>query len=458
MCFFYSKIRAQSPSAIVDARRDTVQLEFRHHAPVEKYDSVFHAVSSDTLKIVNKFILKFDSLRGVARLQPDSLKILNSDRIKEAFDKKVDSLKFTAQEEFFSTKLKINEKLSFPEQSGIDSITTDLPVTGQFPKVRLNSPDLNPDVNIPKDGLTIPDAQIPELNIPQTTPLELPKLDKVKVPENVTEVTDVINANKDVLDEAANMNTETIENLPEDLESKAAQLDEVQELQKQRDQMERYKDPMVMKEQALNKAKETAVNHFKGHEEELKAAMEEFAKVRAKIPDPDGVYDMMKKRSNPYKGKSFAERIQPGIALQVQKPNSIWLDINPYLLYKLSGRFYTGLGWNERLIYNTSDKNFEQRYRIYGARMNFQFKIKSNIWLKADAEDMNVWSPSGLADSGNRQWVWSFFGGMRNDFQLSKRLHGNIQVLYNLYNPDNRSPYANRLNVRFGLELIRKKQ
>lgn len=43
------------------------------------------------------------------------------------------------------------------------------------------------------------------------------------------------------------------------------------------DQAKRYFDPDVVKEEVLNKAKQEAVNHFLGHEEELKAGMQKLS-------------------------------------------------------------------------------------------------------------------------------------------------------------------------------------
>jgi len=57
-------------------------------------------------------------------------------------------------------------------------------------------------------------------------------------------------------------------------------------------------------------------------------------------------------------------------------------------------------------------------------------------------------------ETRRREWVWSSFAGIKNVFNLSPKWRGNVQVLYSLYNPDKRSPYANRLNLRFGFERV----
>jgi hypothetical protein len=61
------------------------------------------------------------------------------------------------------------------------------------------------------------------------------------------------------------------------------------------------------------------------------------------------------------------------------------------------------------------------------------------------------------ADIVGRAWVTSYFGGIKKDFQLTKSLKANVQLLYNLYNPEKKSPYTNRFNVRTGFEFPLKK-
>ena len=126
-------------------------------------------------------------------------------------------------------------------------------------------------------------------------------------------------------------------------------------------------------------------------------------------------------------------------------------------------RWTAGLGWNERFAYNFDHMKWRPIERIYGPRGSVHFRLKPNFILKADAEVMNTKLQNNQllpgTDASGRGWVWSYFGGMKKEFQFSKGVKGNVQILYNLYDPKDLSPYATRVNVRMGLEFgVREKE
>ena len=155
------------------------------------------------------------------------------------------------------------------------------------------------------------------------------------------------------------------------------------------------------------------------------------------------------------RGKPLIERLVPGFSFQIQSGSNILLDFNPYLGYKLNGRFILGFGWNERIAFNWDDKNFVGADRIYGGRSFLQFKVKEGLHLKVETEIMNAFVPSSRfkPEPGSREWVWSYFAGIKRDFRFSKNVMGNVQVLYNLYDPKHQSPYPTRFVIRMGFEF-----
>jgi hypothetical protein len=148
--------------------------------------------------------------------------------------------------------------------------------------------------------------------------------------------------------------------------------------------------------------------------------------------------------------------------LQIQKKNDLLLDFNPYIGYRISGRFTSGLGWNERLGINTKKKTGAPMDRIYGVRSFVHFKIKDGVYAKAEVESMNADVPPsvllGPSEHAGRQWVKSYFAGLKKDFRYSNSIMGNVQVLYNIHNPHHMSPYVSNFNVRMGFEFPIKKK
>ena len=63
-----------------------------------------------------------------------------------------------------------------------------------------------------------------------------------------------------------------------------------------------------------------------------------------------------------------------------------------------------------------------------------------------------------LGNEDSRYWVWSAFAGLKKDYQFTKGVWGNFQILYNLYDDHYSSPYADRLTVRTGFEFPLKKK
>jgi hypothetical protein len=396
--------------------------------------------------------------------------------------KNLDTLQSKIETKFSKPQTKINEKLSAFQSNGMTGLSTDLKLPSPSVSVPSGGGDIG-NIGIPNnilDKSTLGNASLPDANLPSpnlsTKPFQLPsiqeKLPTGEIPVNTNRISDVSEqiknhqeSLKDVTSEqAGKLSVDKLKITPEQIEEKIADLDEVEEVKKQVDlvdQMKRYHDPEVAKEEALNKVKKDAVNHFAGHEEELKAAMEKLSKLKAKLPDTEGVVDLFVKRQHPLSHLTFLERLTPGLSLQFQQLGSFWLDINPHIAYKISGRFTSGLGWNERFAYNFDNMQWDAKNHIYGLRGFVQFKFKTNFWFKGEAEIMNSplrATPLLSSDVVGRGWVVSYFGGIKKDFNLTKHLKGNVHMLYNLYNPDKRSPYVNRFNVRMGFELPLKKK
>jgi hypothetical protein len=60
--------------------------------------------------------------------------------------------------------------------------------------------------------------------------------------------------------------------------------------------------------------------------------------------------------------------------------------------------------------------------------------------------------------NGQWEWVYSMMTGLKKEYKLTKKLNGTAYLLYNVFDPNHRSAYVDRLNARFGIEYkIRKK-
>ncbi len=265
-------------------------------------------------------------------------------------------------------------------------------------------------------------------------------------------------------------NLNDVQNLPKTLENQATKIDGVAELQKQsgvidgyKDKLEMVKDPSASKDKALEMAKQAAVDHFAGKEEQLKAAMNQMSKYKQKYSSVASLKDLPKRPPNAMKGKPFIERLIPGFYFQFQQKQFNLYDINPYAGYRISGRFTAGAGWNQRFAYDRKRNEWTSKARIYGPRAFVDFSIGKGFIAHVESEMMNTFVPNQLRvptfDNGHREWVWAMMTGMKREYKIYKNLRGTVLIQYNLFNPKFKAPYVDRLNSRIGFEyqLRRKK-
>ncbi len=265
-------------------------------------------------------------------------------------------------------------------------------------------------------------------------------------------------------------NLNDVQQLHKTLEEQATKIDGVQDLQKQtgaideyKGQLDALKDPNAFKEQAMEKAKEVAIDHFAGKQEQLKSAMEKISKFKQKYSSVSSIKDLPKRPPNAMKGKPLIERLLPGIGIQLMKKNDDLLtDFNPYVGYRFTGRLTGGLGWNQRISYNFDKGIFIQKEKVFGPRIFSEFKLGKGFSPRAELEMMNTFVPSNISplipDTQSRQWVLGAFVGMKREYRFFKNVNGTAMMMLNVFNRDHRSPYADVLNVRFGFEFPMKKK
>lgn len=128
------------------------------------------------------------------------------------------------------------------------------------------------------------------------------------------------------------------------------------------------------------------------------------------------------------------------------------LDVAPYVGYRFTQRLTVGAGWNQRLSFNSVKTSTQTN--VYGPRLYGAYKVVKGIAVRLELETMKAFVPETITntDVGQREWVPAILAGMKQEYKIYKNLKGTAFVLYNFYNPDYKSPYGDRLNMRFGFE------
>ena len=444
---------------------------------------------------------KIDSIRNNFNLAADSIKTQYKKNLSEIdaqtnrLNHGIDSLqRLNLPTEKYTKSL---DSLNQLRQNTVAKFTSKLTALKAKTTDKLNALDLPSEYKEPIqelthkiDGLNLGtgDIKIPELDIPGYS---LPKIDgivdltskageignvgnlgnlpDIKTPAgDLGHVTQQAKAYQDDIKNITQGNLNEVQNLPETIEDQASKIDGLDQLQKQsgviaeqKAKLEDFKDPEKAKEKAVALAKKAAVDHFAGKQDQLKAAMEKISKYKQKYSSVSSIKDLPKRPPNPMKSKPFMERLVPGLYLQYQQRNSYLLDVNPYLGYKLTGRFTTGLGWNHRYAYDKNSRAFSSRSKISGPRGYVDFKLGKGFLAHVEGESMNTFVPStlrGNPDTGEREWVWSFMTGLKKEYRIYKNLKGTALIQYNLFNRYYKAPYVDRLNSRIGFEYVVKKR
>jgi len=450
---------------------DLPELPDSLRAPWQKIDSIRNNFNQEANQLKGKYDQSIATIDQKAALLNDKIDSLQSLKLPTGkFSAKLDSLNQLRQKTVADLNSKI-ENLKSRTVGKLDKIEMtpgmEGPVGELTSKINGFSINNNEFLNIP--AIEIPGYSLPRIdglgditsNLKQAT--NIADFPQIETPlGDVSQVTDQIKGVSEDVKNIASGNLEDVKNIPQTIEQQASRIDGVQELQdatgvtdQYKEQLSALNDPEALKKQAMEMAKKEAINHFAGKEEQLKAAMDKLSKYKQKYSSVSSIKDLPKRPPNAMKGKPFIERLVPGIYLQFQQKNAWLLDINPYAGYKISGRFFTGLGWNQRFAYDNKKDQFVPQYRIFGPRAFVDFRLGKGFIAHLEGETMNTFVPTSVnsvPEVGSRQWIWSMQMGMKKQYKIYKHLNGTVLLQYNFINQYFKTPYVDRLNSRIGFE------
>jgi hypothetical protein len=433
---------------------------------------------------------KIDSLRNLSlpvekyQLKLDSL---NQKRI--ALTQEVEAKR---DEVLAKTKGRL-EKWKSDAQSRISQVQGKIPNSGQIPgnvsgNLPGDLPNALPSANIPSFDQNLPSVPgvgagldvMPDLNLPEMPELSSSELSNVNLSPDLSSINskidfkglDKLGGLQDKLggaSEQINALRQVSTNPDQAIETTVKNVDKVGAFGEQLDGVEavkdnefmktaeKLKDPNAMKEEAANMVMEKAVDHFAGKQEVLQKAMDQLSKLKNKYESLNSLSEVKTLPKNSMKGKPFRERFIPGVALQFLRGEDIFLDVNPYAGYRITGRFNAGMGWNQRIGYSLSNDYFTSASVIYGPRFYTELKTWKGFIARAEFEFMNTLVPPTITpartDTPHREWVRTAFIGFKRDYRFLKHVKGTAFVMFSVYNDHRKSPYGDVVNSRFGFEF-----
>jgi hypothetical protein len=420
----------------------------------------------------DRYTRKLDSLNN--NISPQKyIDIANSrmQGVENKINKPVNNIESKINKPIDNIESKINKPLDVMRKEGgaganipggIDN-NLSLNKTG-IPNTDINNP-VNTSIDKPSIDNPLANIQKPSIENPLD---KVKSIDELKTSQEklgeVNQVTDKVQSYSGDVKNLAKGNLDDTKNIEKTIESKAGNLGEVKDLQKQTGELDKAKgmigkgnDPEALKTQAKDIVTKQAVDHFKGQEQALKGAMDKLTSIKQKYSNVASIKDLPKRVPNPMKDKPLIERIVPGVTLQIMNSRHFMIDINPVVSYRFTGRINAGLGWNERVSFAKWNR-LAASDRIYGPRVFGSYGFRKGFSVKAEIEKMNALIPNSPSSiDGKREWVWSAFVGIKKDYKFMGTVRGNAQILYNMYDDHDNSPYFDRLVVRMGFEFPMKK-
>jgi hypothetical protein len=408
---------------------------------------------------------KADSLNRMG--QPTVLVQKNLDSLNNLKPlKKLDSL----NQEIVTLQRKIQDPVNKIEKSindkvqGFNKITdnqfkTDYALNApKLNETSLNTPTLNGiDVKVPDVNQQVQDVKA-QVQIPDELKQAQEQLGKVS---DLSSKVDTYQNEVQQIKEGGLKNSTAIDKLAED---KISEIKEVGALQQELGKtnmpsaMDEEAAKNMLKEQGKEEVMKLAKDHFAGKQEALTAAMQKMSDLKLKYESLDSL-NVPKRRANPMKAKPFVERLVPGLSFQVQKSQHWLIDINPSLAYRITDRWSAGLGWNQRLGY-AKRVMYQEQESMYGPRLFAEFRWNKGISFRLEGESLFGIPVPSFANAKSMEdparWINSAFVGIKKDYKIVNRLKGTLFVLYLIYDDNLSSPYANKLNTRFGFEYTLK--
>lgn len=490
--------RFLNPSLNVDSSISRLPSK-RNHSPdsvqaIHELDSMKRGMANkiDSLKALNlptdRYQHKLDSLKGISLDQYILRAQAKGSQVQARVDQRINDVEDEVNKPISNTSAKLNDKLNIMRKEGGDkaNLPTDVSEKMDLPDADLRTSvetstqfsvpkvDLKPDkalgqVDNPLEG-QLSEAREVKSKFNDVKSLPQEQIEKVKSSETIQHSQEKITKANEVTDRAqsyegdakaiATGNVAEVKNVADEAQVKVQNIDKLKALEQQSSEVNKAKGmipsgnkPDELKTLAKKQVMTYATDQFKGKDAAIKSAMSKMKDLKVKYSDMPTLEQATRRVKNEMHGKPFVERIAPGLTLQIQKWNTVQLDLNPNISYRLSGVWNTGVGWNERLSFQKWNR-LASVDRIFGPRVFTSVIIKRGFGIKAEVERMNTWVQQTVTfpDGNRRVWVWSVFVGIKKEYTLSKKIRGNFQTLYNVYDDHANSPYADKLVVRIGFE------
>lgn len=179
--------------------------------------------------------------------------------------------------------------------------------------------------------------------------------------------------------------------------------------------------------------------------QQLQEAQSQLKKLKEKFNNAgissDGNLDIPDFKPNSLKSKSFLKRVELGTNIQSQRATNYFPITSDFALtagYRLSPSKIIGVGIAGRIGWGESWRKINVTGEGVGLRFFIDLRARGNFWLTGGAELNYRKTINALTDFKNySNWNESALIGISRKYKVSKKLSGNIQLLYDFMHSRN---------------------
>jgi hypothetical protein len=383
-------------------------------------------------------------------------------------------------------KEKINSINEVSSELGIGPLGKDLKADIDPKLPSLETPSVDPDMsglethelNLANTQLEtglpsfdIPDIQnkLPDLNSEIPNEAEQLKASVDKISGTAQEVAGIVKEGNMYLNEAKTIQEEGVarsEKLDELAEQQVGRIDGVQTLQQQEAQIdqyksliEQYKKEKAIEEEMKKKSKELANDLFAQNQAKVDESLKKVNKYKRKLSVVDDLRNLRKDAANPMKGLSWRDRVSPGFTLHTINSGKLWIQLDPQVSYKVSGRWSAGMGGMYRFSMDPGKITFSEFNNLFGYKAFVDCHLFKGFFLRAEGQRL-TWAPQFPVkkDPGHIDNITVASAGIGKSYMIAKRIKGNAQTLYH-YSWGPSDPYKSKIIIRFGFDFgLQKKE
>lgn len=211
------------------------------------------------------------------------------------------------------------------------------------------------------------------------------------------------------------------------------------------------RDPDSLKKLVREELVKQSLNHFARKQTAVHQALQKVSKYKARYSQVSSLTEIPSLPKNTMHGKPFSERFIPGFAIQYQRSNDARLDLNPYAMYRVTGRFSVGAGWSNRTQVLIGNNHISMRSPAFGPRIFSEFKTWGAISGRVELEGMRTSSLRPHEESGG-EWSVILRVGLKTEYRLYRNVKGIAQIMMPVSMSG--TAYVHReLFTRFGFEF-----